>query len=951
MERGIKWFYINKSEIQEKINAGVIDSYDVIFAKDTHEMFVVREDLSLFDVTSKSKTYSNVSEAETSLNEDASAYVGEVVSILDSETNEYQAYVVNKDSNDRFIVSKVSSSGDLDDFRKRLLADEYSLGYNQKNISEVTLAGLKNGDLRSWVWSIPKSTQTGSEINVTSYGITITIQLDKNNNVVGLLLNGTSTRYITATIGDSFEIKPDVKYILNGGAEGNTEDMSFIRVVGSKTYARVSSASDEVAFIGTDVDSAHLVLNVYPNITFNDILFKPMLRLDGEDATFEPCYGNAFNNIMALRKNLDTVEWVYREMTLTSPGERVQKEYMVSGTNIGISAETEDGLLILQGLSRDDYTAVFIGQNIYHRTNESGWTMWATKSYVDYLFNSIELDSLDIKYFSSDTGLDPIIEEIANGKASIYSISVTNDPVIEDGSYIAMVASAGGTGVITLFSEWETEAEYYPDTSKMYRVAFSDGQRMSVLPISTLGTLVAGGETYTVGDNGVMTIPNATPSKDGFMSSSDKTLLKNYLMNDKGIGLNLLSWKETKTIDGLTISTYPNSGHLALYVSGSLEEDTTFTVPFRSDYPYYSYDASLGYYLAIGGTVYGYLEITDDSGNHRTISTGERPIRITSKPVSATFIIEAGDYDNEAFLPFVGYCELVNMVYPNFRMDDTRYESYGLCYPFASSTELQSIIEGKLNQLQSSTPDNIVVVGADGKSVSDSNVALNNLATKEELENAVNGIFVPVDSLPNPSADTMGKIYLVPNEGSSLNVRDEYVTIRLGQEGSYSYSWELFGSTEIDIDGYVPTDRTIAGIDLEDNISKAELLTALDVAEGAQVNVQPDWDQNDNTADDYIKNKPNPANNGVLTITRNNTEVGTFSANQASDETINIEVPTQPSDIGLGNVDNTSDLNKPISTATQIALNAKQDTLTFDSVPTTGSPNPVTSNGIAASYS
>lgn len=34
------------------------------------------------------------------------------------------------------------------------------------------------------------------------------------------------------------------------------------------------------------------------------------------------------------------------------------------------------------------------------------------------------------------------------------------------------------------------------------------------------------------------------------------------------------------------------------------------------------------------------------------------------------------------------------------------------------------------------------------------------------------------------------------------------------------------------------------------------------------------------------------------------------------------------SDVGLGNVDNTSDLNKPISTATQTALNSKQDTIT-----------------------
>jgi hypothetical protein len=38
---------------------------------------------------------------------------------------------------------------------------------------------------------------------------------------------------------------------------------------------------------------------------------------------------------------------------------------------------------------------------------------------------------------------------------------------------------------------------------------------------------------------------------------------------------------------------------------------------------------------------------------------------------------------------------------------------------------------------------------------------------------------------------------------------------------------------------------------------------------------------------------------------------------------------TTKSDIGLGNVDNTSDANKPISTATQTALNAKQDTLTI----------------------
>ena len=38
---------------------------------------------------------------------------------------------------------------------------------------------------------------------------------------------------------------------------------------------------------------------------------------------------------------------------------------------------------------------------------------------------------------------------------------------------------------------------------------------------------------------------------------------------------------------------------------------------------------------------------------------------------------------------------------------------------------------------------------------------------------------------------------------------------------------------DVDLSGYVPTSRTIAGVDLKDNVTKAELLTALNVADGA----------------------------------------------------------------------------------------------------------------------
>lgn len=62
---------------------------------------------------------------------------------------------------------------------------------------------------------------------------------------------------------------------------------------------------------------------------------------------------------------------------------------------------------------------------------------------------------------------------------------------------------------------------------------------------------------------------------------------------------------------------------------------------------------------------------------------------------------------------------------------------------------------------------------------------------------------------------------------------------------------------------------------------------------------------------------------GVLTIQKNGTTQWTFSANQSTDETINLTI--NKIDVGLSNVDNTSDADKPISTATQWALDNLSD--------------------------
>lgn len=85
----------------------------------------------------------------------------------------------------------------------------------------------------------------------------------------------------------------------------------------------------------------------------------------------------------------------------------------------------------------------------------------------------------------------------------------------------------------------------------------------------------------------------------------------------------------------------------------------------------------------------------------------------------------------------------------------------------------------------------------------------------------------------------------------------------------------------------------------DNNYTTTEKNKLSGIASGAEVNVQSDWSQSDNAKDDYIKNKPTipTVNNGTLTIQKNGTNIQTFTANQSSNATANIEVPTKVSDL------------------------------------------------------
>lgn len=83
--------------------------------------------------------------------------------------------------------------------------------------------------------------------------------------------------------------------------------------------------------------------------------------------------------------------------------------------------------------------------------------------------------------------------------------------------------------------------------------------------------------------------------------------------------------------------------------------------------------------------------------------------------------------------------------------------------------------------------------------------------------------------LPTASADTFHKIYL-KKEGLS-GTYAEYITYKNGD----AYVWERIGVLDVDLDAYVKKTTTIAGIDLNDNITVPELQQALQLGGFAYV--------------------------------------------------------------------------------------------------------------------
>ena len=121
------------------------------------------------------------------------------------------------------------------------------------------------------------------------------------------------------------------------------------------------------------------------------------------------------------------------------------------------------------------------------------------------------------------------------------------------------------------------------------------------------------------------------------------------------------------------------------------------------------------------------------------------------------------------------------------------------------------------------------------------------------------------------------------------------------------------------------------------------LKTKLDgIAAGAEVNVQANWNEADNTADSYIQNKPNlsaVATSGAASdVSYDNTNSGMTAD----------DVQEAVDELSSGLASHTGDTVIHVTAQDKSTWNGKQYSLTFDNTPTAGSNNPVKSSGIKA---
>lgn len=110
----VKYAFINYKDIQTKIDNGDIDEYDIVFTKDTHEQYLIKDDLSLLNIKSRIYCFNSIVSAKEALNSNTDTYEGQIVAIADNDFGVYHGYIVNRVGEEYTVTSLADSGNSID---------------------------------------------------------------------------------------------------------------------------------------------------------------------------------------------------------------------------------------------------------------------------------------------------------------------------------------------------------------------------------------------------------------------------------------------------------------------------------------------------------------------------------------------------------------------------------------------------------------------------------------------------------------------------------------------------------------------------------------------------------------------------------------------------------------------------------------------------------------------
>ena len=198
-----KFGYLNYEDMLLKISEGTLDQYDIVFGKDTKEVYIITEDLEPKAMHSKVYVFESVVKAEEELNNSTDTYAGQIVSILSG--NVYVGHIVNKGTDGKFSVTPLNESSeslDYDTLGNKPIENKMGT-YDVPVILSELNTGIYNVFGKYKVTPTDETEYLTGERRLTivnNMGSTVTIKMMATDGIMNFVISGgniISDKYIT----------------------------------------------------------------------------------------------------------------------------------------------------------------------------------------------------------------------------------------------------------------------------------------------------------------------------------------------------------------------------------------------------------------------------------------------------------------------------------------------------------------------------------------------------------------------------------------------------------------------------------------------------------------------------------------------------------------------------------------------------------------------------------